>query len=235
MRFLQRKANSRLDELIFKLLQYFNNKMQELMVKEIRGKSTDVLTLIHKTHAVSLQIPLQNIQQISRNTWSVVASDTNSKYIVKSNANSTCGSNCPVSCKLCNTCIHSYVCSCPNNVVRQNMCKHIHAVHKAFKPVQPELEPDVDFHYISNFTPSPFSPAVDTSSHSQIEKYENMKKEIDDLVQLSGPSAAATGIALKHMTQAKNEIIALISKDSRANYAVSSLTAERKCRPQIRF
>ena len=234
MRFLQRKANARLDELIFRLLQYLTNKMQELMVKEIRGKTTDVVTLIHKTHTLSLQIPVQNIQQISPNTWSVVASDSKSRYIVKSNSESTCDTNCPLSCKECNSFIHAYVCTCPNNTTRQNMCKHIHAVHQSFETIQQQLEPDLDFHYLSPIPANHLSLEPEPSPN-QMDIYEQMKAEIDELLQLSGHSNAATGIALKHMSQAKNELISLISKDPLSNYGVSSFTHERKCHSQIRY
>ena len=39
-----------------------------------------------------------------------------------------CTSDCALMCKLCKKCFHNYECSCIDNSIRSNMCKHIHLV-----------------------------------------------------------------------------------------------------------
>ena len=35
---------------------------------------------------------------------------------------------CLLPCTKCNACFHDYTCNCQDNSIRNNMCKHIHAI-----------------------------------------------------------------------------------------------------------
>jgi len=37
--------------------------------------------------------------------------------------------DCNLKCDECETCAHSYTCSCVENSIKCNMCKHIHVLH----------------------------------------------------------------------------------------------------------
>lgn len=47
-------------------------------------------------------------------------------------------------CEICRACIHAYVCTCPDNLIRGEMCKHIHLVSRYEKKEEILLEPVIE-------------------------------------------------------------------------------------------
>lgn len=41
--------------------------------------------------------------------------------------------SCDLRCVECEACIHSFLCSCPDNLIKWNMCKHIHILCQYLK------------------------------------------------------------------------------------------------------
>ena len=61
------------------------------------------------------------------NYWLVNSEkDINIKYKVEKTY-SSCSFECVLRCDMCHICIHSYKCTCLNNLINYNICKHIHA------------------------------------------------------------------------------------------------------------
>jgi len=55
--------------------------------------------------------------------------DTKIKYSVEK-VDIICSNNCALRCDKCNICVHTFRCSCINNVIYLNICKHIYAIAK---------------------------------------------------------------------------------------------------------
>jgi len=60
----------------------------------------------------------------------LVTSDTDTKIKYSVEKVDMICSNCALSCDKCNICVHTFKCSCINNVIYLNICKHIHAIAK---------------------------------------------------------------------------------------------------------
>ena len=149
-RFLGRKANARVDELVFRLIQYFNCKIQDLLIKQIKGKTTDLSHLINVSHTLSQQIRSTQIDQINSTTWSILSSNSSTSYIIKRNTTISSPHACQANCRQCGACVHMYVCSCPQNMFGK-FCKHIHAVHTQFNRQDDPIIVSEPFQYFEHF------------------------------------------------------------------------------------
>ncbi|KAJ8909973.1 hypothetical protein NQ315_008988 [Exocentrus adspersus] len=79
-------------------------------------------------HLKSKEIIESNVNEISENnSWAVKSSSNDNQYTV-TKLNDDCVNDCQLTCKFCKICIHMYSCTCPDNFVKGNLCKHIHAV-----------------------------------------------------------------------------------------------------------
>ncbi len=235
-RFLSRKSNARVDELIYRLIQYFNFKIQDLLIKQVKGKTTDSAHLFNISHSRALQINSAQIQRINSNTWSVPSVNSSSTYIIKRNSIIS-SHTCEANCRHCGVCDHMYLCSCPQNMFGK-MCKHIHAVHQQFNLLDEPMIVSEPFQYFEEIKPHTFKPVPERKSPDPNlqEKYKRISSEIDDLLELAGDSLPeATEIALGHFQKARNEIIGLLQKKRTVAYAVPKLQSSARCPTQIRF
>lgn len=55
--------------------------------------------------------------------------------------NDDCGS-CKLRFEACNICIHAYTCTCSNNLIYSNICKHIHASRQYMSERTEKMEND---------------------------------------------------------------------------------------------
>jgi len=69
------------------------------------------------------------ITETEPNIW-IVTSETelNIKYVIEKC--NVIWVNCILRCDSCNICVHTFKCSCIDNVLYFNICKHIHAIAK---------------------------------------------------------------------------------------------------------
>jgi hypothetical protein len=44
---------------------------------------------------------------------------------------------CPLQCRTCNVCVHTYQCSCIDSRVYLNICKHIHKIGSGRANISP--------------------------------------------------------------------------------------------------
>ena len=75
------------------------------------------------------------IEEVSENEWVVPsASDSRKYYKVCQVSSVPC--ECKLICNICSVCVHMYTCNCPDFLIGNLSCKHIHAVHTAKKKVK---------------------------------------------------------------------------------------------------
>lgn len=86
------------------------------------------------------------------NEWLVTSiTDPSKKYHVVYNIKESCSELC-LKCDRCKICIHSYTCSCIDNLIKMNICKHIHACsqfnfegsNRAMSPLSESLDTMLD-------------------------------------------------------------------------------------------
>ncbi|XP_069676181.1 uncharacterized protein [Periplaneta americana] len=128
--YLEGKKCKRLDKSLNGLLGLVRDKMFEAVVKFSKNKLSSKKIKIRESHKKSQEIKEAMISELKEGKWLVSSSSTrNLSYLVEKFPQETNCSpeSCHLKCEPCNICIHSYRCSCLNNIIQYNICKHIHA------------------------------------------------------------------------------------------------------------
>ncbi|KAL5242272.1 hypothetical protein ACI65C_009682 [Semiaphis heraclei] len=106
--------------------------MFKRLIKVAKNASSSKSRKIHESHKSSESISSDKIQILEGGQSWIVNSLTNpsEKYCV-TRADKTCNEPC-LKCSVCNICIHTFTCECIDNIIKLNICKHIHACAQAF-------------------------------------------------------------------------------------------------------
>ncbi|GFS56387.1 uncharacterized protein NPIL_610991 [Nephila pilipes] len=90
----------------------------------IESKISSKIAQLRKKHKVDQELTSLCIQK-NEKEWSVASTKGNEIYIAK---NVACSEGCTLMCKECKQCLHNFTCTCIDNAVQWNMCKHIHYI-----------------------------------------------------------------------------------------------------------
>jgi hypothetical protein len=129
--YLRGKTVKRLDRTLCAVLNLIRDKLFDLLIKSYKGKVVSKLKILRKRHKESLRLNPENALNEGEGHWKVLSSSLKEFYTVK-RRNKNC-QNCLLKCHHCKTCFHEYSCSCLDNGIKNNMCKHIHIVAKLEK------------------------------------------------------------------------------------------------------
>ncbi|XP_050506252.1 uncharacterized protein LOC126884365 [Diabrotica virgifera virgifera] len=127
--YLNGRQVRRLDKTINILIKLIKDKLFERLITLNKGKISSKLRELRKRHKTSLNLDMDTIV-MSEMGWEIPSSSTNDIYLVQKNKPSC---DCRLVCDLCQSCLHSYSCTCLDNSIRWNMCKHIHLVCQFMK------------------------------------------------------------------------------------------------------
>ena len=95
------------------------------------GKATMRQQNIHERHRLSLKLSTDLVHpEVDTNTFLVRSSDGKYDYEVSILADQCTDKSCFLKCTYCDVCSHTYRCVCPDSLVNNNMCKHIHLVRR---------------------------------------------------------------------------------------------------------
>ena len=84
--------------------------------------------MIRKRHQSSLKLfDYQIIVIEEKSTWEVRTNDVTHPYTI-SKLQSKCPYNCSICCPDCKVCVHEYMCTCPDAMIRTTICKHINLI-----------------------------------------------------------------------------------------------------------
>lgn len=122
--YLKGKHVRRLDKTLLAILQLINDKLFDFLIKMTRGKLVKKLQVLRKNHAKGIAIQEQHVVK-AESSWQVLSSTGTEIYSVVRVKNCK---TCKLLCLHCNSCFHEYLCSCMDSSIKNNMCKHIHAV-----------------------------------------------------------------------------------------------------------
>nr|CAI5847557.1 unnamed protein product [Callosobruchus analis] len=129
--YLEGKSIQRFDKTIHILMKFVKDKLFDRLISMNKGKITSKITELRKRHKNSQNMNITSVTQ-SEMGWHVPSSSTGEIYLIQE-LKINC--NCKLSCSLCEACLHAYSCSCLDNSIRWNMCKHIHLVCQYKKSV----------------------------------------------------------------------------------------------------
>lgn len=109
--------------------------------KDFSATRVQLVRDCHYIALAKLTDPTISAIQSEDNRFSVTSfSDPSKSYIVDKKP-SSCTCACTKRCQLCDLCIHLYVCSCSDNLINFNICKHIHFVSQKYCNNQVEAHP----------------------------------------------------------------------------------------------
>lgn len=132
---MEGKQCRRLDSSINALMMLLRDKSFERIIKMTKQKKSSKMLQIIASHNKSKNIELNKIHQIEENVWLITSeSDSKIKYCIEK-VDIICNT-CVLRCDTCNICVHTFKCSCMNNVIYFNICKHIHATARLNIPQQ---------------------------------------------------------------------------------------------------
>lgn len=127
--YLEGKQCRRLDLSINGLLLLVRDKFFERVIKIAKQEKSSKLLKIISSHNKSVNISSNTITETEPNRW-IVTSETelNLEYTIEK-CNVICD-NCILRFDSCNICVHTFKCSCIDNVLYFNIWKHVHAIAK---------------------------------------------------------------------------------------------------------
>lgn len=130
--YLDGKKIKRLDKAIHCLLKFIRDKIFDRLITLEKGKISSKIYNLRKRHRESSKLYPESAIKLCDDEWQIKsASRSGEYYIIRKNKE--CNSNCTLMCKDCNFCLHAYTCTCIDNSVQWNMCKHIHLISKCIK------------------------------------------------------------------------------------------------------
>lgn len=110
------------------------DKMFDRMIKLSKRKITEKIARIEVSHQKSLTVKPEDIvrdDDPTTNRWFVKSSSSSLRYTIFLIHISCSEPLCRHKCKPCAICIHNFQCSCPDNTIYLNLCRHIHAVKRS--------------------------------------------------------------------------------------------------------
>lgn len=131
--YLEGKLCTRLDKAINALFKFIRDLMFERIIKMATNKPTEKILKIRVAHGKSRLISNDDISQ--RNTdpesWEVKSQISVKELtyeVIRIRNECPDPQMCVLRCPDCKICVHSFQCSCMDNVIYMNICKHIHKV-----------------------------------------------------------------------------------------------------------
>nr|XP_021002468.1 uncharacterized protein LOC110282744 [Parasteatoda tepidariorum] len=120
--YLEGEKVKRLDKTIHCLMQFVRDKLFDRLIALEKGK----ISTLRNRHKTSKSLT-SDIYPQNENEW-VIHSQTRIGEMYYVRKADECSKECPLLCKECGYCIQNFTCSCIDNAIQWNMCKHIHAV-----------------------------------------------------------------------------------------------------------
>jgi hypothetical protein len=120
------KKIKRLDKMIYILQKFVRDCLYDQLIIQHKGKISTKISDIRKKHLVSTTLDASKIIEYE-NGWTCPSFSSSEMYFIQRNTQQICDKReCYLKCVTCSHCIHSFNCTCIDNAVKWNMCKHIH-------------------------------------------------------------------------------------------------------------
>lgn len=216
--YLKGRKNKRMDLCINALLQYIKDKSFERFIKLVKNSYSAKEDRIVTSHNAAIKL-LDNVlvddHSPYNNLWTInSATEKNVSYTVRK-VKETCDlDNCKLKCRLCDVCIHIFQCECPDYVIRQNICKHIHLILLNEKNNTQSTEP---VEHIPDFEIESLEKAL-VNRHEDEENEKDLKRSIIDKFM--------TGVGLVETGKFSSEELTIINK--KMDVILDELTSRKR-------
>ena len=124
--YLGGKVNKLLDKCLHALLKISRDKSYERLIKITKGKKSRKFVDTQQRHIASEKMDTRSVTHVEDRLWNVLSESDSKKQYKVTMENTHCPDKCILRCDICNICVHSYACTCPDYVALGNICKHIH-------------------------------------------------------------------------------------------------------------
>jgi len=123
--YLHGKTVARLDKGLHAVVKLVRDKIVDRIMKKTKGKNNCHIRDIHKRHKTAIKLDL-SVEVVEDNLiFRVKSENTMQIYEVTKLSEDTC---CPLQCKFCKICVHSFSCTCHDFYLKNTICKHIHFI-----------------------------------------------------------------------------------------------------------
>lgn len=129
--YLEGKKVKRLDKAIDALMKIARDTMFKRLIKLAKNTPSEKLKKIRESHKAGQNISGETIECLGNNEFLVNSCDNATKKYMVIKMENNCTDNC-LKCSICDICLHSFKCSCVDNLIKVNICKHIHACATLF-------------------------------------------------------------------------------------------------------
>lgn len=126
--YLKGKEVGSLDQAVGYLIRFIRDLLFDRLTVLYKKKISQKMKILRRRHAdwKTVQVTCESDDLTSF----LVTSNDKKTYRVVRNITKC---NCKMYCSDCHTCIHKYLCTCSDNAVEWNMCRHIHAVCQSIR------------------------------------------------------------------------------------------------------
>lgn len=122
--YCNKRKVKRLDNMLYILQKFVRDRLFDQLIIHHKGKITSKIKDLRKRHKASLELNPAIIVD-TENGWLCQSTSSSDAYFISCN-DSFKDCDCHLKCLECNNCIHRFTCTCIDNSVQWNMCKHIH-------------------------------------------------------------------------------------------------------------
>lgn len=127
--YLNGVACLRMDVSINALFHLVRDLTFDRMIKVAKSKASNKILRIRRSHTQSLQMSDADVcEDRAVGGWTVKSATSRGHYWVQKVADNCPQKLCLLECRACCACVHTFRCSCPDNTIYLNVCKHIHKV-----------------------------------------------------------------------------------------------------------
>ena len=143
--YLKGKVNKRVDTCLLHLLKFVRDKAFERLIKLTKGKATSRIKTIQARHKASLTLPKESVRSEGEGVWKVQSEAEKTMYTVRRLQSECAVTDCVLKCHRClKTCIHTFSCTCPDFLIQNTLCEHIHLVSASTQETPAELSSNME-------------------------------------------------------------------------------------------
>ncbi|KAF6215251.1 hypothetical protein GE061_010003 [Apolygus lucorum] len=126
--FLKGRDKPKVDKCITAINDYILDREYDQLAEYCRRKVLMKINDISSCHVAGMALVPAVCTIIDASCWAVSSSSQDLIYVVNKVEKHKCDSSCVIYCQQCTACLKGYTCSCDDNAISGNICKHLHAV-----------------------------------------------------------------------------------------------------------
>lgn len=128
--YFQGNVVKRLDEAIQHLHKFLKDRKHDWIITRTKGKATKKTSNIFKKHKLAVEWQwCYVINPLGENVYLVENTIKGTSYVVELEEQCDCGELCYLECTDCRCCLNRISCTCPDNSIKFELCKHCHLVN----------------------------------------------------------------------------------------------------------